>query len=296
MSSVTVIVTTLAALAGVEAMAWCWMNPPHPTTPEPVLQYHRPAPTANCPQPTANRPPPSANRPPTTTPLPELYRQSAPMLRCSTGEVCRVDTDDHLTLHLAFFEWNDTDTGSVLEAFRHMPEACMGSIGMKLLSKEKPIPYTIAGPLAANSGDCQKNEQAPGQDETSLRNPSSTANRQPPTANRPQPTANPSLSPTLLFDHTVFQDPGDTSTPTALNPRVHAYRAIWVSGTAQADARQGMDGQQIERLRSIRLKSALTRYRPRHARVIQGAVRGALTPEAAWQAFEQTMLVNLKME
>ncbi|MFZ9938472.1 MAG: hypothetical protein ACO3JG_15650, partial [Luteolibacter sp.] len=65
------------------------------------------------------------------------------MLRCSDGEVFRVDTPENLSLHLAWFEWNDTDTGSVLEAFRHMPEACLGSIGMKLVSKEKPIRFQV---------------------------------------------------------------------------------------------------------------------------------------------------------
>jgi hypothetical protein len=183
----------------------------------------------------------------TTTPLPEVYRQAAPMLRCSSGQVFHVKIQDTIGLHGAFFEWDGTDTGSVLEAFRHMPEACMGSIGMKLVSKEAPIPYTLSNH-------------------------------------------------TLIFDHTVFRDHGHGGGPLVAGPLVHAFRAVWVSGVSSADARQGLDGRKFNQLRAIRLQAALTRFRPAHARVIQGAVRGLHTPEAAWQAFEQHMLRNLTFE
>ena len=60
-----------------------------------------------------------------------------------------------------------------------------------------------------------------------------------------------------------------------------------------ADARQGLGGDEFDRLRTIRLKSAINRFRPGHARVIQGAVRGIPDPDLAWEAFEKTMLKDL---
>ena len=67
------------------------------------------------------------------------------MLRCTGGQVLHTQLDNTIGLHLAFFEWDGADTGSVLEAFRHMPEACMGSIGMTFVSKEKSISYPVGG-------------------------------------------------------------------------------------------------------------------------------------------------------
>ena len=166
------------------------------------------------------------------------------MLRCSSGQVFYVKLDDSISMHLAFFEWDGTDTGSVLEAFRHQPEACLGSLGMTLLSTQPSIPYQV--------GDC-----------------------------------------TLLFDHTIFRDPGPTGARAAFNSQVHAFRAIWVASLTHADARSGLDGDSFERLRTIRLKSAFTRFRPAHARVVQAAVRGAANADSAWLAFQSAMLVDL---
>ena len=220
----------------------------------------------------------------TITPLPESYRQDAPMLRCSDGEVFRVDTPENLSLHLAWFEWNDTDTGSVLEAFRHMPEACLGSIGMKLVSKEKPIPFQVgpdrrAGRDSANAQESQRGEI--------VDVPSSSSHTQSPIHNPQSPIS-------LTFDHTIFEEPDGTHSP--LRTPIHSFRAVWVSGLHDTDARRGIGGRELDRLRAIRLKSAIDRYRPGHARVIQGTVRGALNTADAWQAFEQHMLRHLTLE
>lgn len=202
------------------------------------------------------------------------------MLRCTSGQVFHLKIHDTAGLHGAFFEWDGTDTGSVLEAFRHMPEACMGSIGMKLVSKEKPILYVVRG---QESGDrSQESANASVQSASSH----STSNIQ----------NSKSATQSLTFDHTVFRDPGQGGGPLVPGPLVHAFRAVWVAGMENADARSGLDGRGFDQLRAIRLKAALTRYRPRHARVIQGAVRGFHTPEAAWAAFEQHMLRNLAFE
>ncbi|MBC7980446.1 MAG: hypothetical protein H7Y36_07780, partial [Armatimonadetes bacterium] len=266
-------------LGAVEATAHWWMHPAPAGINQPVLVY-RPGggeqlavggeqlagggerPTANGQPPTdssstsssspaSSSEPSTINSQPSTsslTPLPEVYKQAAPMLRCTTGQVFHAQLDDGVGLHLAFFEWNNTDTGSVLEAFRHMPEACMGSIGMKLVSREKSIRYPIG-------------------------------------------------SETLVFDHTIFREPGKGGgVAAALGPQVHAFRAVWVADLSAADAREGIGGDEFDRLRTVRLKSALSRFSPSHARVIQGAVRGAANGEAAWQAFESAMLKDLKFQ
>ncbi len=169
------------------------------------------------------------------------------MLRCSGGQVFHVQLDESIGLHLAFFEWDDTDTGSVLEAFRHMPEACLGSLGMQLVSKEKPITWPMEGG-------------------------------------------------SLVFDHLIFREPGQGGGVAAFGFPVHAFRAVWVSGRTGSNYRDGLEGDEIDRLTTIRLKSTLARYRPAHARVIQAAVRGAATGEAAWQAFETAMLKDLRYQ
>lgn len=218
-----ILVALVFALAAVEGLAYWWMHPASADPGQLVLRYH-----------------PSAS----LTPLPDIYDQAAPMLRCSGGQVFHAKLDDTVGLHIAFFEWDHTDTGSVLEAFRHMPESCMGSIGMTLVSREKTIPYQIG------------NES-------------------------------------VLFDHTIFREPGQTGIGC---PLVHAFRAVWVAGMTGANAREGLAGDEFDRLRAIRVKSALTRFRPSYACVIQGAVRGVAEAAGAWKVFESTMLKDLKME
>lgn len=180
-------------------------------------------------------------------PLPEVYEKSAPLLRCSSGEVFFKETADGIGLNLAFFEWQGTDTGSVLEAFRHMPEICLGSVGMVLTSTEKPVRYTV--------GDQ-----------------------------------------TIIFDHTVFRDPNQRQGAAFGSPRVHSFRGIWVAGMDGADFRSGVAGDSLDRLRTIRLKSAGRRDRPPYACVIQGAIRGASSGEEAWKAFERAMLQGIQFK
>jgi|GEM_PF-1888127 len=262
------IAALLLGLALIEGSSYWWMHPAPVGLGQPVLVYRSQArgpltvdsgqtaelhqqPSPNVqqpPRPSDSSIPPTANRqPPTTTPLPEIYAKAAPMLRCTSGQVNYSKLSDTSGIHLAFFEWDGTDTGSVLEAFRHMPEACMGSIGMTLVSKEKPVPYTVDGE-------------------------------------------------TLLFDHTVFREPSQGGRGPVGSPLIHAYRAVWVAGLSNANARAGVAGDEFERLRTIRLKCAVNRFRPAHARVIQGAVRGIPNPDLAWETFENAMLKDLHME
>lgn len=230
--------------------------------------------------------PPSSLSTSSTTPLPEVYQQAAPMLRCTSGQVFHTQLDDTVGLHLAFFEWDGADTGSVLEAFRHMPEACMGSIGMTLVAKERSIAYKVRSRAITIRG-----QESGGGSKSA--EPSSS--HQPSTINHQQSSISPPAT-TLVFDHTIFREPGKGGGFTALGPQVHSFRAVWVAGLAATDARAGIGGDEFDRLRTIRLKSALSRFRPTHARVIQGAVRGAANGEAAWEAFENAMLNQLRMD
>ena len=121
-----------------------------------------------------------------------------------------------------------------MEAYKHLPEQCMGSIGMTLVGRCPPRSYQV--------GD--------------------------------EP---------LSFDHTIFRDPTGAI--------IHAFKGTWVSG-ASSLLGNGLRGG-AEQWRQLRWRSALTRFRPAHARVAQGAVRGISNPDLAWRAFEQAMLVDL---
>ena len=159
------ILAVLLALGSVEGLAWWWMNPAHAETAEPVLTFRPGIVSESTPAPSPNPQSPISNLSSSPTPLPEIYRQAAPMLRCTSGQVFHVQIHETASLHGAFFEWDGTDTGSVLEAFRHMPEACLGSIGMQLVSKEKPIPFQVGLNHRADRDSQQllpiKNHQSP---------------------------------------------------------------------------------------------------------------------------------------
>lgn len=77
------------------------------------------------------------------TPLPDLVSRSIPSLRCSTGTAARIDREDGVTVHVAFFEWDLASSNNVLEAFLHLPEQCMGSIGLTLFEIRPPRTYKI---------------------------------------------------------------------------------------------------------------------------------------------------------
>lgn len=220
----------LLSLGGIEGLSYAWTHP-QPGPYSEVVMARLPT-SPGLPREEGER----------LVPLPEVYEKSAPMLRCSNGEVFFREQADGIALNLSFFEWRGADTGSVLEAFRHMPEICLGSVGLKLVSTELPQIRTVDGK-------------------------------------------------TIVFDHTVFRDPG--SGAGSSHSLIHSFRGIWVAG---ADAADGLSGDATDRLRAIRFQCAIRRFRPPYACVIQGAVRGALTGEAAWEAFERSMLSGMSFQ
>ena len=139
-----IILAIVLVLVAMEAIAYWWMHPPPAGLGQPVLCYQpntsRTTPTANSQQPTADSPPPTAD---TYTPLPKVVTRAQPDLHCTTGTAARIDRDDGATIYLAYFEWDLSDSTNVLEAFRHLPDECMGASGLKLIDHQPPRPYQV---------------------------------------------------------------------------------------------------------------------------------------------------------
>ena len=249
------------------------------------------------------------------TPLPEVVSRSIPSLRCSSGIAARIDRPDGITVHAAFFEWDRQSSTNVLEAFKHLPDECMGAIGMTLVKKHPPRTYVVRGQETGDrgqrtearsqgAGDRDQETVGPdrraGRDSANGANSESTATQSPPsTKHQGQGTnisspSSPNLespisnipSSTLTFDHTEFLDP--TGKP------VHAFKGVWVSGAANllGDGTRGG----VEQWNQLRWKAALKRFRPAHARTAQGAVRGIANPDRAWEIFQESMLRDLTFE
>ncbi len=212
MSLISPITAIILPLGLIEATAYWWMHPSKEASASPVLTYV----------------PTSINDEaafPKITPLPELYTQSAPMLRCTGGKVWHVQQNETVGLHLAFFEWDGTDTGSVLEAFRHAPEACMGSIGMKLISREKPITYIVG------AREDPKTTASSSSHFSLLTSHSRSFDSSSSTDHRSLITSH-SENTTLVFEHTIFLDPEQgAGTFQPKSPRLPCRLGRWQRGS-----------------------------------------------------------------
>jgi hypothetical protein len=94
----------------------------------------------------------------------------------------------------------------------------------------------------------------------------------------------------LTFDHTILRS------PQTMGGLVHAFKAVWLSGVPTGTSREGILGGDQFSLRTIRWRAALHRFRPAHARVVQGAVQGVHSPDQAWKVFQSAILEDLKMK
>lgn len=127
----------LALIAGLglsEGLAWWWTHPAAAGLGEPVLKIVTPAGRAVA----------DAEGPKVTL-MPELVDDAMPSLRCSRGMAARVEREDGVQVQIAFFEWDSADAGGVFEAFKHLPEECLGAIGMTLLEVREPRLLMVAG-------------------------------------------------------------------------------------------------------------------------------------------------------
>ncbi len=104
----------LLPVIGSELAAYWWMHPAAATTPSPVLNVRVP------------------DGPAGWTLHSDLYREVVPSLHCSDGWIADVAEQDGPGMRVAFFKWDQAGTVNTLEAFKHMPDHCMGSIGMDL--------------------------------------------------------------------------------------------------------------------------------------------------------------------
>ena len=149
--TIPIIVGVVLTLGVVEATAYWWMHPAPAGLGKSVLIY-QPSSSSGVPLTTqrleGEEQNPEAIGPETqstTTPLPAVVEKALPTLRCSTGTAARIERGDGTTIHVAFFEWNLADSTNVLEAFKHLPDECMGSIGMTLTAHQPPRSYQVGG-------------------------------------------------------------------------------------------------------------------------------------------------------
>ena len=152
--SVAIIGSMVLVFGAVEALAWWWTHPTPTGLGQPVLVYRpeirkqesgiRKQEQADGQQIPGENPSSIQNSISSSiTPLPEIVANSQPSLRCSTGSAARIDREDGVTIHLAFFGWDLADTRDVLEAYKHLPEQCLGAIGMKLVENRPARTYQV---------------------------------------------------------------------------------------------------------------------------------------------------------
>jgi hypothetical protein len=106
----------IASVIAAEVSSALWMSPRPPDTEALVLDFKYPIGESQW------------------TFRSELYDEVEPSLRCSAGWIFdRSDESgsDYQT-RIAFFKWDSAQTVNTLEAFKHLPEQCMGHIGMRL--------------------------------------------------------------------------------------------------------------------------------------------------------------------
>lgn len=114
----------LLSVLAAEVFSYFWMNPPRRDGP--VLVPHLV--------------PPVADR--TYKSHRDDYDKARESLMCSGGWIGSLGGSNAPKVHLSWVEWDRTGVANTLEAFRHLPEECMGSIGMM---QEKVYPAREAG-------------------------------------------------------------------------------------------------------------------------------------------------------
>jgi hypothetical protein len=115
-------------IGGAELASWWWTHPKNPPA-EAAYPVFPPMVADNS-----------------FTRLQPAYDEVKEQLFCSTGWMGNLgDEQTSPVTRLAWFEWNQAPTVNTLEAFKHLPEACMGSAGMKLEQIYKPRVFGETG-------------------------------------------------------------------------------------------------------------------------------------------------------
>ncbi|MCW1887306.1 hypothetical protein OKA04_21390 [Luteolibacter flavescens] len=216
------IILVLLPLVGAELVSRWWMNPKQREAHEPVLEFSPPHDQG-------------------WQFDDDEFRKVRPALQCSRGLIADIAEKDRPDVRVAWFAWDNTSTGNTMEAFKHMPDQCMGGIGMKLEKAYDARRFVSSGN-------------------------------------------------TLVFDSTLFR-------PLGGGVSVHVFKCVWVEGLESPDLRNGIVwGSSGTQLRRLRLSSAATRFKPRHTRVVMGAVVGVPSEQLAWHRFSTAVLGNLKWQ
>lgn len=116
-----VLLSLIGCLILVEFLAGWWMSPAPAGLGRPVLS------------PTAGNGLQSGVEEVRMTRQPGIVAAAMPSLKCSDGMAARLDLSDGTPIHYAYFAWDHDTAGNVLQAFRHLPEECLGAIGMTLV-------------------------------------------------------------------------------------------------------------------------------------------------------------------
>ncbi len=119
-----ILLLPLLPVLAAEAFSYYWMNPPRPDGPVAIPHFS----------------PPVVDR--TFEPNQKDFDAAKVQLMCSGGWSGKRGGDAQPLTRLSWVEWDRTSVANTLEAFRHVPEECMGSVGM---TQEKVYPPREAG-------------------------------------------------------------------------------------------------------------------------------------------------------
>lgn len=124
------------ALAITELVAWWWMNPPLGHGASPLLSWKAERLGGKDSEfQSENKAKISWH--------PELVKEYQGNLHCSSGSICKITKNDDMVIHAALFQW-DSSSANAIEAFRHRPDECLGSIGMKFIKAYPNKNFSLA--------------------------------------------------------------------------------------------------------------------------------------------------------
>ncbi len=121
---ILVLMIPLLPVLAAEAFSYVWVNPARPDGP--MLVPHLAPPVAEG----------------SFESRQGDYEEARESLMCSGGWIGSLGGDNAPRVSLSWVEWDRAGVTNTLEAFRHLPEECMGSIGMV---QEKIYPTREAG-------------------------------------------------------------------------------------------------------------------------------------------------------
>ena len=102
----------LAVLAA-ESLSWWWKHPPEPEEGRSLLAYAFPPDSKES----------------LRVAVPEEVERT---LSCDASQAGWIDGGGASRIHVNYFEWNNTETSGLSDAFGHAPEECMGNLGNKV--------------------------------------------------------------------------------------------------------------------------------------------------------------------